>query len=401
MIPPGVERRARWVLDTLGGHELGFGDDVPYVEAAWEQVERGERPQGSELAEAFYHLARIEERDATARDQHGRFPAAASCLDPLDPPLEQLRRKLGLEAPRLAGARFAVCLTHDVDIPWRWTRLGIRRGVGRLREGVRAGRYGSALLEARALAGIPLHRLRGTDPNWRFDRILKLARRHGAGHTFFLMTGQNIPLDGHAPEAYERLRPRLAELLTDGGAEVGLHGSYLAADEPARLAREKDSLEALVGPVQGHRYHFLRLDPHRNLRTLAELGFRYDTTLAFPDALGFRAGIAHPFRPWDVEEDAPLPLVEIPLAAMDVTLADPRYLGLSARDAERWLLELVRQGAEHGGGFAVLWHTDRFDAATSGGWDRLLVRFIEAVKAHGGVCVSAGTLAEEADAWLP
>ena len=125
MIPDPTERRARWVLDTIGAHDLGFGDDVPYDAEAWEQVDRGERPDGDDLAEAFFHLARVEERDG-ARDEHDRFRAASSCLEPLDPPLERLRQQLGLEPPRWHDARFAVALTHDVDVPWKWTRRGVK-----------------------------------------------------------------------------------------------------------------------------------------------------------------------------------------------------------------------------------------------------------------------------------
>ena len=138
MIPPEVERRARWVLDTIGATELGFGDDVPYDERAWEQVAQGVKPEGDDVAAAFFHLARLEERGGP-RDAHGRFPASASCLDPLDPPLERLRRSLGIEPPRWGGgARFAVALSHDVDIPWRWTRQGIRGGARSLKDAVLA-----------------------------------------------------------------------------------------------------------------------------------------------------------------------------------------------------------------------------------------------------------------------
>ena len=122
-VPETVVIRARWVLDTLGARDVALGDGIPFHAEAWAQVERGERPEGDELAEAFWHLARLEERHA-GRDRHGRFPAAASSLDPLDPPLERLRARLGLEPPRWRGARFAVALTHDVDRPWRWTRAG-------------------------------------------------------------------------------------------------------------------------------------------------------------------------------------------------------------------------------------------------------------------------------------
>jgi hypothetical protein len=400
VIPSDVERRARWVLDTIGGRELGFGDDVPYVGAAWEQVARGERPQGDDVAEAFFHLARLEERGGE-RDAHGRFPGSASCLDPLDPPLERLRRRLRLEPPRWSGARFAVCLTHDVDTPWRWTPIGIRGAAARARDHLAAGRGVPALREARALAAMPLHKLRGTDPNWRFERLLRIARARGIAHSFYLMAGHRHPADGAAPEVYDRLRPRLVEALLAGGAEIGLHSSYTAADDAAVLLEEKRRLELLAGPLAGHRYHYLRVDPHRNLAPLADAGLAYDTSLAFSDVPGFRAGIAQPFRPWDLDRDAPLPLVEIPLAVMDVTLAEERYLGLSAQAAERRLLDLVAWAAEHGGGFAMLWHNDRFDPATSRGWDRLFFRFVDAVRASGGVCLSAAALAEEAAASLP
>ena len=399
MIPTEIERRARWVLDSIGARDIGFGDDVPYREDEWERVERGEQPRSDDIAGAFFHLARIEERDGS-RDEHGRFPATSSCLDPLDPPLERLRRALGLEPPHWAGARFAVAITHDVDVPWRWTPRGIRGAAARLRDDARAGRGVAALRELRALSAVPLHKVRGTDPNWRFERILRIERTRTLGSTFFLMAGHRHPADGPVPESYERLRPRLVELLLEGGCEVGLHGSYTAADDPERLAEEKGRLEALAGPIAGQRYHYLRVDPLANLAPLDRLGFRYDTSLAFADAPGFRAGIAQPFRPWNAAADMPLDLVEIPLGLMDVTLAEERYLGLPAAEAERRLLRLVEWAAVNGGGFAVLWHTDRFDPATSRGWDRLFLRFVEAIRAYGGVCLSARELAEEASAWL-
>jgi peptidoglycan/xylan/chitin deacetylase (PgdA/CDA1 family) len=277
----------------------------------------------------------------------------------------------------------------------------VRGAAARLKGHLRDGNGLGAAREARALAAVPLHKLRGTDPNWRFERILRLERMRSVRATFFVMAGHRHPADGSSPEVYDRLRPLLVETLLEGGAEVALHGSYTAAGDPERLAEEKARLEFLAGPVTGQRYHYLRVDPSENLAPLASLGFRYDASLGFADSPGFRAGIAHPFRPWDAAADAPAPIVEIPLAVMDVTLAEERYLGLPAGEAERRLLALVEWAAAVGGGFSVLWHTDRFDPSTSRGWDRLFIRFVEAVRANGGVCVPAETLAEEAAAWLP
>jgi hypothetical protein len=362
-------------------------------------VERGERPEGDELAEAFFHLARVEERKG-AHDEHGRFRAAGSSLDPLDPPLERLRRRLGVEPPRWGGARFAVALTHDVDTPWKWTSIGLRGAAARAKADLLRGRSRSALREVRSLAGWPIHKASGTDPFWSFDRILADERRSNASSTFFLMADHAHELDGPGAESYERLRPRLVETLLDGAAEVGLHGSYSAADDGTRLAAEKEQLEQLAGPVRGQRYHFLRLDPQRNFTHLEAAGFIYDSTLGFNDAPGFRGGLAHPFRPWDFERDAPRDIVEVPLAAMDVTLSAERYLNLGARQAEERLLTLLDWAAEHGGGFAVLWHSEQYDSAIKPGWDRLYRRFMEDVRARGGICIQAGTLAEEARAWL-
>jgi peptidoglycan/xylan/chitin deacetylase (PgdA/CDA1 family) len=391
-IPASVEQRARWVLDMVGAPGLRLGDDVPYRPEAWEAVERGELPENDLLAAGFFHLARVEERGAEV-DRHGRFLAASSCLDPLDPPLERLRRELGAEPPLYRGARFAVALTHDVDVPWRWTPIGVRGAAARLKSHALAGRVGPAAHEARGLARVPLHKVRGTDPNWRFAETAAAERELGARSTFFLIAGHGHRADGAAPEAYDRLRPRLVETLLESGAEVGLHGSYLAAEDIGRLARERAVLAQLDGPLIGQRYHYLRVDPHRNLAPLSGIGFRYDTSLGFPDALGFRAGIAHPFRPWNFARDRPADLVEVPLAVMDATLAEERYANLSAADAKPQVLELLDRAAEHGGAFSILWHPERFDGPSARGWDRLYFELIEAVRERGGICLSAGELA--------
>jgi hypothetical protein len=361
VIPEAVERRARWVLDTIGAREVGFGDDVPYRAEAWEAVDRGERPAGDDLAEAFFHLARVEERNG-ARDEHDRFRAASSCLDPLDPPLERLRRKLSVEPPRWGGAPFAVALTHDVDVPWKWTRTGVKGAAARAKSDLVNGRMHAGMRELRGLAGAAVHKATGTDPYWSFDRILEDERRCGASSTFFLLADHAHEYDGAAVESYERLRPRLVETLQDAEAEVGLHGSYSAADDAA--------------------------------------GFAYDSSLGFGDAVGFRAGIAHPFRPWDFARDAPRELVEVPLAAMDVTLSAERYLDLGVDEAEKRLMSLLDWAALHGGGFAVLWHSEQYDSALLPGWDRLYRRVLEGVRSRGGACLRAGALAEEARAWL-
>jgi len=85
----------------------------------------------------------------------------------------------------------------------------------------------------------------------------------------------------------------------------------------------------------------------------------------------------------------------LPLAehlAQPVGLAQPDGGADDVADRDR--------AAEHGGGFSVLWHTDRFDPGTARGWDRLYLRLLAAVRERGGVCLSAGELARDAEAVL-
>jgi hypothetical protein len=77
---------------------------------------------------------------------------------------------------------------------------------------------------------------------------------------------------------------------------------------------------------------------------------------------------------------------------MDVTLAEPRYLGLAPRAAWPQLERLLDWAAANHAGFAVLWHPDRFDPTTAGGWDRLYFRLVDAVNERGGRCMSAADL---------
>src|SRR4029078_12181160 len=98
--------------------------------------------------------------------------------------------------------------------------------------------------------------------------------------------------------------------------------------------------------------------------------------------------------------DAPRGLVEVPLAAMDVTLSAERYLDLGVDEANKRIMSRLDGAAEHGGGFAVLWRAEQYDSVLLPGWDRLYRRVMEGVRSRGGACLRGGALAEEARAWL-
>ena len=107
---------------------------------------------------------------------------------------------------------------------------GLRLGAGRLKAARDAT---TAWRELRGLAGIPIHRFRGTDPNFSFERIVEIERTRGAASVFFLLAAHRVVQDGPSPSDYARLRPRVVETLLELRAEIGLHASYTAAFDNA------------------------------------------------------------------------------------------------------------------------------------------------------------------------
>ena len=413
--PESFAARARWTLETLlsacasptaEAVRYGQSGGLEASEQAWRYFETaaaappllGEGGMvdfgdgGHDLvASAFWHLSRWEERAGATRDEHGRFPASAALADPERPAVDRLLQPFRAAVGDTGRTPFRVALTHDVDTPWRWSRPRALLGAAaRARGALRDHRPRDAAAEGLGLAAAPLRRLRGTDPNWSYERIAAIERAHGGRSTYFVMAGNHHPVDGPDPAAYDRLRPAIVAQIAAQGDEVGLHPSYTSSQVPERIAEERARLEQLTGAaVPGARFHYLRHDPHTTLPELDRLGFGYDSSQGYGDAIGLRAGFSFPYRPYHLAEERPLGLVELPLAVMDATLAEQRYLGLTPTAALERTLRLLERVADVGGTVAILWHIDRFSREYARGWDRVYASVLEWVAGRGGRLVTA------------
>ena len=117
----------------------------------------------------------------------------------------------------------------------------------------------------------------------------------------------------------------------------------------------------MVGVSQsawGGRHHFLRWQTPTSFRLWDDAGLSYDSTLGFAEAPGFRCGVCHPFRTFDLAARRELNLVERPLIVMDASLQRHQYMGLSARKALDVILELRRATERMSGEFVILWHNN-------------------------------------------
>jgi hypothetical protein len=146
---------------------------------------------------------------------------------------------------------------------------------------------------------------------------------------------------------------------------------------------------------QGLRHHYLRSDPARLAAELRAAGLRYDSSIGWPSQPGLRAGTPYPYRLWDPERREPGGW-ELPLAVMDATLSEERYLGLDADAAYEAAVEVLEPVAQHGGSVAVLWHPPQHHPRLSNGFDRVYRRLLGWIESCGG---RAGSAAATLELW--
>jgi hypothetical protein len=364
-----VEPERRYALDALlDALGLPFDADAP--------------AETDDLDEVFGLLTLAAEREAVL-DGHGRP------LPPERPPgprvaelAAALGQRLGKE-PRgyPGGERFLVALTHDVDL----LGAGGARTAARKLAGGLVRRSPRRLREGFAFA---LDAVRGRDPAYPLQEMLDAEG--GRGSTCFFLTRQEDPRDGY-PERYRPAVTRALERTAAAGLEIAVHASYRARERPGAIAEETGPLAG----AQGLRHHYLRSAPERLAAELRAAGLRYDSSIGWPSLPGLRAGTPYPYRLWDVERRAPGGW-ELPLAVMDATLAEERYLALDPQGAYEAAVAALEPVAEHGGAVALLWHPPSHHPRLSNGFDELYRRLLAWIDERGGW---AGTGAETLDRW--
>jgi hypothetical protein len=145
--------------------------------------------------------------------------------------------------------------------------------------------------------------------------------------------------------------------------------------------------------IVGMRYHYLRCLYHETLPLLDLAGFAYESSLAFAEREGFRCATAFPFHPYDLREDAPLSLLELPLAVMDTTLQAPKYRDLSPRQTYEAAWSVLERVRRSGGGVSILWHHNRFHPYLGRGYGEAYWALVEWARERGALLCGAGELA--------
>ena len=260
---------------------------------------------------------------------------------------------------------FALCLTHDVDRPSKALHQALYFAA---REG--------SVDHLRSAVG-------PDDPYWQFDALMDLESDLGVRSAFYFLREPHL-LAHPSPGAwfhpgnwvehlgrYDVTDADLADVvrgLADGGWEVGLHGSRLAATDSERLAREKRLLESVLdAPVLGGRHHHLTLDRPATWRAHDAAGLCYDASLGSGTTWGFSHGY-EPISPFD---DG---FVVFPLTLMEQALPDP---ATEFDAAWRICAGLLDEAAKNAAVMTVLWHPRYFNEDEFPGYRRLYRRLVE------------------------
>lgn len=243
---------------------------------------------------------------------------------------------------------FAVCLTHDID-EIRYRKINLIKAFIKSIEKNEIKRAVKILA-----ANIDMK----ISPICNMEKTMELENRYDARSSFyFLALGRGEhDYNYNVSEIKDELR-----YIKNSGWEIGLHGGHQAYTDYNKLIKEKDKLEVAVqDEVIGYRNHYLKIKIPDTWEILAKAGFKYDTTLGYVDCIGFRNGMCHPFKPFNLNTNDYIDILEIPLVVMDATLI--RYLLLDYQTSWEIIKKVIDTVAELNGVITILWHnTYMFD----------------------------------------
>lgn len=317
---------------------------------------------------AFYMVTRYEEYLSPSRDDNGRFAAESSLAykhNFLDIPVVDIwSHRLGVTLKLLYPGinipekKYDYLLTVDLDEPFAYRGKGVLRNLsGLFMDFIRGGKPGRRF---RCMTGAM------KDTYDTYDYINLTAEAYNSPILYFFTTGNRGRFDKNInpySRCYKRLIRRLVRKY-----DIGIHTSYGSGNQPKLIAREIERLAGISRQeIKKVRKHYFLLTLPLTYQVIQELGIETDYTLGFVREVGFRAGIARPFRFYDLEKEEVSSLTLVPFQFMDVTYQ--KYKRYDPSDAIESISRLIQATRDVGGLFVSIWHnTSLTDEDEWEGW---------------------------------
>lgn len=355
------------------------------------------------IKKSFDILNRKEEINNANVDEHNRFKANNSRIYNRlqDPPINNCILLLNKAIKRLAienniilikkclwpnNKEYAVCLTHDVDVAYKYNLIGAAIQFKKSMSLLSQFKIRSFLSNAIHIAK---NFLLKKNPYWQFENIINIESEYQWSSTFFFSTGKKHKLDPNYSISDSRIRA-IIQKLNKRGFEIGLHSTYDAYENHKILHDEKNNIEYILKcKILGCRSHFLRFNVLKSWNYLQKTGFTYDTSLGYTSNIGFRGGICHPFYPFNYSDNKRFDLVEIPLAVMDGALIT-EYKKLSI--AWKKLKNLILKVRKFNGLITLDWHQRLFYDKEFKIYSKLYKRCLELFKQQNAFVTNAKSI---------
>lgn len=165
--------------------------------------------------------------------------------------------------------------------------------------------------------------------NWRKEaetyqysvsKILNKLEAYDLKAVFFL----KAPIQKHKMDARDYLadiscQNLLNRIKNHPLIEVGLHSSYQALHTEGLLEQEHHRLcEFLEREPTIHRSHYLRYRNPESFEKLQQLGYMFDSSVAYSHISGSKSGFIHPYKLFNSHAHAGMNIQQIPLLFMDI-----------------------------------------------------------------------------------
>ncbi len=311
------------------------------------------------LAASFYLVSRYEEYPSVKHDKHGRFPANESIAFRggfLEKPIVNIWLKMFMEQlqklyPGLMTHQqpYRYLPTIDIDHAYAYKHRPFHRMMGGVGRSLSKGRLNEIADRFRVLSGL------AADPYDTYSYVRSLHERHQLPTLWFLLfadyggNDNNIPVKGRG----------LSSLVKDlsGWSEIGIHPSLSSNKKLTKLKQEIDGLSLLTGKeITRSRQHFLKFSFPATFQQLDELGITDEFSLGYASLPGFRAGIAHPFRFFNLTSNLATDLLLHPVPIMDVTFRD--YLHADPEESLERIKQMISEVRSYNGELVTLWHNE-------------------------------------------
>lgn len=322
------------------------------------------------LGGSFFMLTRWEEFICPEKDKYERFPEENSIsvknnfyhkpiVNEYLELLWQMLQYLGVNQKR-KERNYQVKLTHDIDFYKKfksgWKIIKTILGDIIVRKSFKLALKSLNLAKEAMLNP-------KSDPFYQFDFFMQCAERYNLKAYFYFIAAYKKEKQTTYNINHSSVKATI-KIIEEKGHKIGIHAGWNTFLNPKRLNAEKRRLEVLCSQkITEGRQHYLRFKTPETWQHWQESGLKKDSSTAFSDRIGFRAGVCYSYPVFDVVQRKELTIKESPLIIMDTALKSEFKTKENMLFAVKQISKNIKR---YSGELVLLWHNSNLE---NYGWE--------------------------------